>query len=506
MTRTAHHQTTATIIIASLLAVSSGVLAATGVAAHRADQAHILADTAVYTAETATSRSDVKITVDGVWRNQAGDTAAVVMHAAAPTRVGEVSALPFDAGSYGLYLSGGSPAGDLTPSTQTIAGDWVVFGSTGYMAAVIRTAGDFAGQPFHEKVLEITVRSNTVLEAQDDQTPDQDNQDNQDDGDDGEGGGEPVDTFAQYDQWRVFFNPVAAQAEVDDTVADLATVEGATDFYLGKIVDRIDPALDESLGQITAEMRSMVAARAASDQAADEVATAPVLTRNAEGAQAMVTLAEPAVPAAIGDDKLAKQDATGSREAPWLADQAAIAGTAGAWVDASTLPRGAVDDPRAWERPWPLDRWRAVAAWSQMLAADPWATQPEDEETEDEEGGDLAGGDEAGEGDGTAEEALPEDIVSADVVPVWDPKTVPWEVVWPGGAVQPLLEVSILDPTAHDELTTITQAWTIAVDSYVKLRETLVETDLGGLVRQAINVNATVQIITVNQDVLKQFG
>jgi hypothetical protein len=466
LAKTAHRQTTATVVVASLLAMSLVVLVGTAVVAHRRDQAHILADTAVYTVETATSRSGVEIVVDGVWRNQAGNVAAVVMHANQTVRRGETSALPFDASSYGLYLSGGSPNGELTPSTQTIAGDWVMFGSTGYMAAVIQTAGGFAGQPFHEKVLEITVRSNTVLEAQDDA-----------ESEDKQG---TVDTFAQYDQWRVFFNPVADQAEVDDTVGDLATQAGAVGFYIDKIVDRIDPALDESLDQITADMRAMVAARATIDQAADEVSNAPVLTRTAEGVQAMVTLVKPAAPAAIAGDVLAATDATGSQKADWLADEAVIAGAQGAWVDTRTLPRGAVDDPRVWPRPWPLDQWRSVAAWSQMMAEDPWASEPADGEPVDE-----------------AEE---------DIVSVWDKNTVAWNVAWPDGTVQPLTEISILDPTAYDELMAITEPWTAAVDNYVKLRETLAKSDLGDLVRQAIDVTATTQIVTVNAGVLKQFG
>jgi hypothetical protein len=468
LTKTAHRQTTASVIVASLLGLSAAVLVSTGVASHRADRAHMLADTAVYTGETSSSRTKTAIVVDGVWRNQAGDTAAVIMHAKAQTASREVSPLPFDARKYGLYLSGGSPAGDLTPSTQTISGDWVVFGSTGYMAAVIQTAGDFAGQTFNEQVLEITVRSNAVLSAEDDE----DDQKTQ------------VDTFAQYDQWRVFFNPVAAQAHVDDAVAGLATLDGAVGFYVDKIADRIDPSLDESLARITADMRAMVAARAAVDQAADEVSTTPVLTRAADGTQAMVTIAKPPTPDAIKDDRLARTDATGSAEAVWLAEQSAIAGTEGAWVDSKTLPRGAVADPRALERPWPLDQWQAIATWSQMAGPDPWAgkSQPADE---------------------TGDDPLPEETA---VVPVWEPETLAWEVVWPDGATQALLEISILDPAAFDELTTVTQPWIGAVDTYVRARETLVDHDLGDLVKHAIGVTATTQTVTVNQGALKQFG
>jgi hypothetical protein len=470
LTKTAHRQTTASVIVASLLGVSAATLVAAGVVAHRADQAHMLADTAVYTSETSSSRTKTPIIVDGVWRNQAGNTAAVIMHAEVQTTGREVSPLPFDAGKYGLYLSGGSPAGDLTPSTQTISGDWVVFGSTGYMAAVIQTAGDFAGQQFNQQVLEITVRSNAVLSAEDEE-------------DDDEKTGQ-VDTFAEYDQWRVFFNPVAAQARVDDAVASLATLDGAVGFYVDKIADSIDPALDESLAQITADMRAMVAARAAVDQAADEVSTTPVLTRAADGTQAMVRIAKPPTPDAIKDDRLAKADATGAADAVWLAEQSAIAGAEGAWVDAKTLPRGAVADPRALERPWPLNQWQTIATWSQMAGPDPWATQsqPADEAGDDPQAGETS------------------------VVPVWEPETLAWEVVWPDGDKQPLLEISILDPAAFDELTVVTQPWIGAVDAYVRARETLVDHDLGDLVEHAISVTATTQIVTVNQGVLKQFG
>ncbi|MDR0593075.1 MAG: hypothetical protein LBG60_07435, partial [Bifidobacteriaceae bacterium] len=390
--------------------------------------------------------------------------AAVVMHAEGGGNSQEVFPLPFDAGKYGLYLSGGSPGGELTPSTQTISGDWVVFGATGYMAAVIQTAGDFADQPFDKHVLEITVRSNAVLAAEADEDDEAEETGEQTD---------QVDTFAQYDQWRIFFNPIAAEAQIDDAVADLATPAGAVDFYVGKIADKIDPALDESLKLITTDMRAMVAARAAIDQAADEVSTTPVLTRAADGTQAMTTLAKPAVPDAVKDDRLAKTDATGSAEAAWLADQAAIAGAEGAWVEAGTLPRGAVADPRVWERPWGLDRWRAIAAWSQMAAPDVWAEDGQD---------------------------------AAPAIPAWQPDAVAWDVKWPDGQAQPLLEISILDPAAFDQLTAAAQPWANAVSNYVALRKTLVNHDLGELVEQAVNITATTGVVTVNQGVLKQFG
>jgi hypothetical protein len=167
-----------------------------------------------------------------------------------------------------------------------------------------------------------------------------------------------------------------------------------------------------------------------------------------------------------------------------LAERSAIAGAEGAWVDAKTLPRGAVADPRALERPWSLDQWRAIATWSQVAGPDPWAgnSQPAVE---------------------AGENPLPDETA---VVPVWEPETLAWEVVWPDGSKQPLLEISILDPAAFDELTTVTQPWIGAVDAYVRARETLVDHDLGDLVKHAIGVTATTQIVTVNQGALKQFG
>ncbi|MDR0592494.1 MAG: hypothetical protein LBG60_04395, partial [Bifidobacteriaceae bacterium] len=52
MTKTAHRQTTTSIIAASLLGLAAIALVSAGVAAHRLDQTRILADTAVYTERT----------------------------------------------------------------------------------------------------------------------------------------------------------------------------------------------------------------------------------------------------------------------------------------------------------------------------------------------------------------------------------------------------------------------------------------------------------------------
>ncbi|WP_371793125.1 hypothetical protein OG285_32870 [Streptomyces sp. NBC_01471] len=163
------------------------VISASGVSAYQAGR-DSLSQTALYTNNFTTSKTDLDGTVDGVYTNKSGEKALVMMHFS-PT-----AQISYNAADYKAFLLGSDTSlNSESVSTSGITGSFYAFGSTGYVGVLLK-----ADRPFDRQVLNLTVRANAELAMPGaGQTKDS-----------GKLAGD--ETFSKYDQWRVFFNPGAS--------------------------------------------------------------------------------------------------------------------------------------------------------------------------------------------------------------------------------------------------------------------------------------------------------
>jgi hypothetical protein len=166
-----------------------------------------LTDTSLYTPTFTTSKTKLKGDVDGVYTNELRNKALLIMH------FDKGAKISYNAADYQGFLMGSDEnLNTETVSTPGISSSFHVFGSTGYVGVLFE-----ADEPFAQQVLNLTMRANQELSFK-------------------EADDEPADelagdkSFAQHDQWRVFFNPGAREAETIASL-DAATFDPARAFY-----------------------------------------------------------------------------------------------------------------------------------------------------------------------------------------------------------------------------------------------------------------------------------
>ena len=210
------------------------VIAGSGAAAFKAGR-DSLSQTALYTQEFITSKTDLGGDVDGIYTNENGDRVLVMMH------FDESAQISYNAADYQAFLLGSDTSlGSEPVSTRGINGALHVFGSTGYIGVLLD-----AGEPFDRQVLNLTIRANAELSfAEPDETANPD-----------ELLGDQ--TFARYDQWRVFFNPGASGAEVIPALD--APVFDPAQAYYDVVLDAQEAEVRTSLDQKLIEMRTGLA-------------------------------------------------------------------------------------------------------------------------------------------------------------------------------------------------------------------------------------------------------
>lgn len=213
---------------ASALIISTGL----GISASAQASRMILADTAVYTTESESSITNTKVTIQNTYMNADGTEAFVLIKYLDPTL------MSLDANSYNVYVTSVSDTETLTPDPLTKEnevpeGNFVVFGDTGYAGV---TLSNDAG--IDSRVYDITIRANTQLAS-----------------------GDKVDTsditdasFAKYDQYKFYVNPVAANSIMLDAL-DTDDVNALADYLYKNTVARdgeevLDTKIKSTLDQM----------------------------------------------------------------------------------------------------------------------------------------------------------------------------------------------------------------------------------------------------------------
>lgn len=244
------------------------VLGGSGAAAFKAGN-DALAHTALYNTEFTTSKTQLKGDIDGVYTNEAGDKALVMMHFA-PN-----AAISYNAADYQAFLLGlNKDAQSEAVDTGGVAGTFHVFGSTGYVGVLLD-----ADQPFDRQVLNLTIRANAELSF--DEQQQQSSSDEEIVGD---------ASFNKYDQWRVIFNP-GASGTTEIPALEAASFDPARAYY--DVVLKAEE--EETRGELDQKLLAM-----RSNLAQIESYTADLQTTKVDG----LFLRPPSVPASIAGDQI----------------------------------------------------------------------------------------------------------------------------------------------------------------------------------------------------------
>ncbi|WP_026820071.1 hypothetical protein [Arthrobacter castelli] len=253
------------------------VLSMSGASAFMAGR-DTLRDTALWTPDFTTSKTDLSGEVDGVYTNAAGNQALVMMH------FDDGAQISYNAADYQAFLLGSDERLDSEKlDTAGIEGSFHVFGSTGYVAVLLT-----ADEPFKQQVLNLTVRANAELSLKQQQADGQDAQELASD-----------ETFAKYDQWRVFINPGATGAK------ELSALNG-DDFKPAQVYYQIVLKPEEQ--QARQELNSKLLAMR-TNLAQIKAYSNDLLTTQVDG----LSLRAPEVPDSIAGDQITGQSAAESK-------------------------------------------------------------------------------------------------------------------------------------------------------------------------------------------------
>ncbi|WP_405829085.1 MULTISPECIES: hypothetical protein [unclassified Streptomyces] len=280
-----HHAIERFGVFFSIFAVTGAIsIGASGVSAYQAER-DSLSQTALYTRDFRTSKTNLEGTVDGVYTNESGNKALVMMHFS-PT-----AQISYNAADYRAFLLGSDTSLNSEPvSTSGIKGSLYAFGSTGYIGVLLN-----ADRPFDRQVLNLTVRANAELTA-----PGAEQKQS------GKLAGD--ETFSKYDQWRVFFNPGASGVQ-KIAALNAPTFDPAQAYYgvalKGKETEARN-ALDQKLVEMRANLTQI------------RSYTSDLQTTKIDG----LFLRPPTVPASIATDKITGVSAAEAKDGvPTLALQ-----------------------------------------------------------------------------------------------------------------------------------------------------------------------------------------
>lgn len=249
------------------------VLGGSGASAFQAHR-ESLSHTALYTPKFETSKTGLGGTVDGIYTNESGNKALVMMH------FDSRAAISYNAADYRAFLLGSNTKlSSETVETSGIKGSFQVFGSTGYVGVLLE-----ADQPFKRQILNLTVRANAELSYDE----------NSSEAPHDEVSGD--ETFEKYDQWRVYFNPGASDVNHIPSL-DAMNFDPAQAYYdivLKDTESEVRSKLDKKL----IEMRTNLAQITSY--------TADLETTKVDG----LFLRPPAVPASVDGDKVVGESAS----------------------------------------------------------------------------------------------------------------------------------------------------------------------------------------------------
>lgn len=231
-------------------------------------------DTPLWNHDFTTSKTQLQGKVDGVYTNDSGNRALVMMH------FDDTAKISYKAEDYEAYLLGSDKKmNSETLDTKGIKGSVHAFGSTGYIGVELESK-----EPFAQQVLNLTVRANAELSFTEQQARGESTEDVVGD-----------KSFKKNDQWRIFVNPGARNVSKIDAL-DSEDFDPAKAFYEVALKSNEQQArkdLDTKLKQMQANQTQI-------QSYSKDLATTEV-----DG----LRLKQPKVPKIIADDKVTGESA-----------------------------------------------------------------------------------------------------------------------------------------------------------------------------------------------------
>lgn len=268
-----HHAIERFGVFVGLFALSGAlILGGSAAAAFQANRDK-LSSTAVYSTTFETSKTQLQGTVDGLYRNETGTRVMLMMH------FDSSAAISYNAADYRAFILGSTEDGSSEPvKTGGITASLYMFGSTGYLGFVME-----APQPFARQVLNITMRANAELTVSEQSSSTTDAL-------------ATDETFAKYDQWRMFINPGASGTIYTPTLDndDFTVAQVYYDAVLKDQEHDVRDKLDQKLLEMRANLTQISSY------------TADLATTRVDN----LRLLPPTPPASIKNDKVTGKAAT----------------------------------------------------------------------------------------------------------------------------------------------------------------------------------------------------
>lgn len=307
-----HHAIERFGVIVAVFAVSGVVLfTGAGVSAHSNSQAQLSAK-ALYTPTFTTSRTQVSGKVEGVYTDPSKTRTMVLLS----TR--DESRLPSSAKDYQFFLTGTDvELNQYSLKNTPITGRYVTFGGDSkYMGVVLDNP-----QTFDLQILDLTVRINREVSYKEKsgaaETPQSGGSSGKKDPNAGD------NSFQQYDQSRILFNPVATGA-VEAKLGAAGSEFNAGEVYHEVVTLKNEQALRD---QMDGQLLQMQADLAKIDQYMAQISTTTVDDRGTT-----LRLNAPETPAVVAGDKVGGQDAKSAKDK-----------TSSLFLDAGTVVPGGYD-------------------------------------------------------------------------------------------------------------------------------------------------------------------
>lgn len=178
------------VIFTSITVVFFVLLGSTAFAAWNNSRADLSA-AALYSEGFVTSLTEQSGLVEGIYVSEDGMRAMLIMELSGGSSSDQIWSS--NAENYEAFLGGMNPNQTPTQLETNINGNIVMFGSTGYMGVLLNSDEPFTENP---QILSLTMRNNAQLVS----GPETTSEDLSN------------TSFAEFDQWRVFFNPGATEA------------------------------------------------------------------------------------------------------------------------------------------------------------------------------------------------------------------------------------------------------------------------------------------------------
>ena len=202
--------------------------------AHVQKQGNTIGEQAIYTTEFETSRTGVSGKVENVYTSKDKTKTFLLLS------FDDVSTISTNADNYQMFLTGATVEQNKETLDGLPSGSIYMFGNTGYMGIYLVNRDGFSPQ-----ILDLVVRCNAELQTQESQDVDEEVEDQ---------------SFVNHDQFRVYFNPGASQAEHLDCL-DADKAPSVSDFYDEAVIepqeDELHATLTDQVNQLRVDLNTI---------------------------------------------------------------------------------------------------------------------------------------------------------------------------------------------------------------------------------------------------------